>query len=401
MAVFNALQETMMLKKCVLTMLTLALSLSAVIAAEEEPAPEVAVNPMQVDPHEYLDRIELPPGFQIEIYADNILGPRAMVSSPSGVLFVGTSFVRFGEPPIGKVYAVLDNDGDKKADEIITIAEGLNHPNGVALRDGALYVAEINRILRYDDIEANLHNPPEPVVVYDGFPTDVHHGWKFIAFGPDDRLYVPVGAPCNICEPEPPYSSITSMKPDGSDLQIYARGIRNSVGFDWHPVTKELWFTDNGRDLWGSNRPPEELNHAPEPGLHFGFPYRYGRNLVDDTYPTTMTDADFTPATVELPAHNAPLGARFYTGKSFPAEYQNQIFIAHHGSWNRNPPDGYLISLVRLRDNAAPTYEVFASGWLIDEKYWGRPSYLEIMADGSLLVSDDFANVIYRISYSR
>lgn len=390
-----------MSKKLVLIMLILGFGLPGATAAEEEPAPEVAVNPMQVDPHEYLDRIKLPPGFQIEIYADNILGPRSMALSPSGVLFVGTNFVRFGEAPIGKVYAVLDNDGDNKADEIITVAEGLNHSNGVALRDGALYVAEINRILRYDNIEANLRTPPEPTVVYDGFPRDVHHGWKFIAFGPDDRLYVPIGAPCNICEPDEPYSSIVSMNPDGSDLQTYARGIRNSVGFDWHPSTKELWFTDNGRDLWGSNRPPEELNHAPRSGLHFGYPYRYGNNIVDDTFATSMTDEDFTPAAVELPPHNAPLGVRFYTGKSFPAEYHQQIFIAHHGSWNRKPPDGYRVSLVRLQNNQAPTYEVFASGWLIDEKYWGRPSYLEIMADGSLLVSDDFANIIYRISYRR
>ncbi|MGH8248544.1 MAG: PQQ-dependent sugar dehydrogenase [Gammaproteobacteria bacterium] len=377
-------------------LLSMVPSLPCVEAQEAEQT--VAINPMQVDPHEYVKKISLPKGFSISIYADQVTGARSMAQSPNGTLFVGT-FTEWGKPPYGKVYAIIDQDNDHKADEVITVAEGLNHSNGVALRDGNLYVSELNRILRYDDIEINLRKPPAPVVINDSYPTEFHHGWKFIRFGPDGRLYVPVGAPCNMCEPKEPHSTITSMKPDGTDLQIFARGIRNSVGFDWDPQTRELWFTDNGRDGWGNERPPEELNHAPRAGLHFGFPYRYGNNIEDTTFKTTMKDADFTPAAIELPAHRAGLGMRFYTGKSFPAEYRNQIFIAHHGSWNRSPPDGYRVSLVRLKDGNPAGYEDFATGWLIDEKFWGRPVDVEIAADGSLFVSDDFAHVIYRISY--
>jgi glucose/arabinose dehydrogenase len=370
----------------------------ALPAFAQEQEMTAAFNPMPVDANEYVSKIRLPPGFRIEIYAEKVTGARSLAMSPDGTLFVGTH-TEWGKPPYGKVYALRDDNGDHKADEVIVVAEGLNHSNGVAVRDGDLYVAELNRILRFDDIEKNLKTKPAPSVVNDSFPGDFHHGWKYIAFGPDGRLYVPVGAPCNICEPADTHGIITSMKPDGTDRQTYARGIRNSVGFDWHPVTKELWFTDNGRDGWGNDRPPEELNRAPKAGLHFGYPYRYGSNLVDDTFPTKMMDADFTPAALELPAHNAALGVQFYTGAMFPAEFKGQAFIASHGSWNRNPPDGYRLLLVRFKDNQAAAWEDFASGWLIDEKFWGRPVDMEQMPDGSLLVSDDFAHVIYRISY--
>ena len=353
----------------------------------------VAINPMPVDPAEYLDRIKLPEGFEISIYADNVPGARSMALSSKGTLFLGTRMDNKRQS-IGKVYAV--------ADKVYTIAEGLNVPNGVALHDGDLYVAEINRIIRYDNIEARLANPPEPVVINDTFPTDFHHGWKYIAFGPDGRLYVPVGAPCNICEPADTHAVITSIKPDGSDLQTYAKGIRNTVGFDWHPQTGELWFTDNGRDIWGDNTPPEELNHAPRAGMHFGFPYRYGKDLVDNEFKTDMKDTDFAPAALEMPAHNAALGIRFYTGDSFPEEYHNQAFIASHGSWNRSEPDGYRVFMARFNNGRAIGYEVFADGWLTEEKkFWGRPVDIEIMADGSLLVSDDFAGVVYRIAYKK
>ena len=381
----------------VAALLAAACTLPAVEAQEQEAT--VAMNPMPVDAQEYLQHIKLPRGFTISIYAE-VKGPREMALSDNGTLFVGTGFAEFGQPPIGKVYAIRDNDSDHKAEQVHTLAEGLNYPNGVALKDGDLYVAEISRILRFDDIENNLSPAPAPAVVTDKLPTEFHHGWKFIAFGPDGRLYVPVGAPCNMCEVKDLFGTIISMKPDGSDLQVYARGVRNTVGFDWHPETKELWFSDNGRDGWGNDRPPEELNHAPRAGMHFGFPYRYGRNTVDDTFRTTMKDEEFTPAALELPAHRAGLGMQFYTGQSFPAEYRNQVFLAHHGSWNRNPPDGYRVVLVRFKDGKPAGYEDFASGWLTPEqKFWGRPVDVEIAADGSLLVSDDFANVIYRISY--
>ncbi|MCH6559747.1 flagellar basal body P-ring protein FlgI, partial [candidate division KSB1 bacterium] len=272
--------------------------------------------------------------------------------------------------------------------------------------DGNLYVAEVDRILRFDNIEENLSNPPEPIVINDTFPKDRHHGWKFIRFGPDGKLYVPVGAPCNICEREKEiYATITRIDPDGLNLEIFSKGIRNTVGFDWHPETQELWFTENGRDLWGDDRPPEELNHAPRAGLHFGFPYRYGKALIDTTFKTDMKPADFEPAAFELPAHTAALGMRFYTGKSFPKEYHKQIFIAEHGSWNRSNPDGYCISVIKLKENRAVSYERFATGWLVEDnywggKYWGRPVDVEVLPDGSLLVSDDFAYCIYRISFS-
>lgn len=360
---------------------------------------DVAMNPMKdVDVDAYLEKVKLPPGFEISIYARDVTGARSMVLAPNGTLFVGT-FAKRGEAPYGKVYAVIDTDGDHRADKVITIARDLNHPNGVAVKDGNLYVAEIDRILRYDGVAANPEKATEPKVIAT-FPSDFHHGWKFIDFGPDGKLYVPVGAPCNICEPGPEHALIARMDADGSNREVYARGVRNSVGFDWHPETGEMYFTDNGRDEWGNDRPPEELNHAPRPGLHFGFPYRYGKGLVDDTYQTSMKNSDFRDPVVEFPAHNACLGLQFYTGDLFPDRYHQQAFVACHGSWNRQPPDGYRVSLVRFTDNQAVGYEHFASGWLQGEHYWGRPVDIELLADGSMLVSDDFNHVIYRISYT-
>jgi len=309
------------------------------------------------------------------------------------------SLGEFGKPPIGDVYAVRDEDGDGFAERVVTVASKLNYPSGVAVRDGNLYIGEISRILRIDAVGTRLGNPPAPVLVTDNLPDEYHHGWKFIGFGPDGKLYVPVGAPCNICEPDDRHGVINRVNPDGTGFEVYARGIRNSVGFDWHPVTGDLWFTDNGRDLWGNDRPPEELNHAPGPGLHFGFPYRYGKSLADPTYPTDLGDSAFQPAAIEFPAHNAMLGMRFYTGKQFPERYRNQAFIASHGSWNRAQPDGYRITLVKFEDNLAVGYEQFATGWLIDGKFWGRPADVLVMPDGALLVADDFNGCIYRITY--
>ena len=379
-------------------LVTLAGCCGAVAAQESGPPPGFYQNPLKVNPADYLDRIQLPPGFHISIYASGLQAPRQLAMSRDGTLFVGT-FGNFGEPAVGKVYAVRDTNGDGKADQVITVASGLNYPNGVALHDGDLYVAEINRILRYPDILAHLDHPPKPVVVRDDYPKEYHHGWKFIHFGPDGKLYVPVGAPCNVCVPDAEHGVITRINANGSDKQVYARGIRNSVGFDWNPLTGVLWFTDNGRDVMGHNIPPEELNRAPVAGLDFGYPYRYGKDLVDPMFKTDRPASDFTPAALEIPAHRAPLGIQFYTGKSFPEKYRNQLFIAQHGSWNRNPPDGYRVSLATIRDGKVVSFEDFATGWLIDGRFWGRPVDLEVMADGSLLVSDDFANVIYRISY--
>jgi len=341
-----------------------------------------------------LKSIRLPPGFEISPYATNVPGARSMALGPDGVLFVGTR-------KEGKVYAVLDRKAGNRADEVVTIARGLTLPNGVAYRDGSLYVAEISRILRYDDIARRLRNPGKPVVVYDRFPTARHHGWKFIRFGPDGMLYVPVGAPCNVCEVEDPFGSITRVRPDGTGFDIFARGVRNSVGFDWDPETKDLWFTDNGRDWLGDDLPPDELNHAPVKGLHFGFPYRHGKEILDPKFGNRRRKGEFVSPARELGAHVASLGMRFYTGTMFPESYRKQIFIAEHGSWNRSTPIGYRITLVRLENGRPKGYEVFAEGWLSDGRAWGRPVDVLVMPDGALLVSDDKAGAIYRISYRK
>lgn len=343
-----------------------------------------------------LDKIKLPPGFKIGVFAENLEGARSLCLSPNGTLFVGTR-------DKDKVYALRDTNGDHVADQTYTIASGLNSPNGVAFRNGSLYVAEISRILRFDDIENQLNNPPKPVVVYDKYPTDDHHGWKYIAFGPDGKLYVPVGAPCNICEPEKPiYATITRLDVDNpGEPEIVQRGIRNTVGFTWHPVTKELWFTDNGRDWLGDDSPACELNHAPKDGMHFGYPYCHQGDLQDPKFGDKRPCSDFTPPAQKLGPHVAPLGLEFYTGKNFPATYQNQIFIAEHGSWNRSKKIGYQISLVNVDANGNCTgYSPFASGWLEeDDSVWGRPVDVELLPDGSMLVSDDYGNAIYRIWY--
>lgn len=359
--------------------------------ATEAPAEEAAAT-SAAQPLPYT--INLPEGFQIAYFATGVNGARSMTLSPDGTLFVGTR-------DTGNVYALRDVNQDFVADEVIRIASGLNSPNGVAFKDGALYVAEINRILRFDDIEPQLANPPEPEVVYDGYPTDTHHGWKYLRFGPDGYLYVPVGAPCNICEPGEPYASITRLALDGSEPEIFASGIRNTVGFDWHPETGELWFTDNGRDNLGDDIPPDELNRATEAGLNFGYPYCHAGTIVDPEFGGDHTCDEFTPPAITLGPHVAGLGVRFYTGDMFPAEYQNQIFIAEHGSWNRTEPIGYRVSLVRLEGDQAVSYDVFADGWLQDDgTVVGRPVDLLVLPDGSLLVSDDDAGAIYRISYT-
>lgn len=340
--------------------------------------------------------LEVPEGFVIAPYAQNVKGARSMARSPGGVLYVGSR----GE---GKVYAITDADNDYKADTVITVARGLRSPNGVAVHDGALYVAEISRILRYDNMDQNLHAPPEPQIIRDDFPTVGHHGWKYIAFGPDDKLYVPVGAPCNVCRSEREiFASITRMNPDGSDLEIIARGVRNSVGFDWHPVSGELWFTDNGRDMMGDNQPPDELNRLTATGQHFGYPYLHGRDIRDPDYGTEgrQLSISFQPPVRALGPHVAALGMLFYTGTMFPAKYKNRLLIAEHGSWNRSTKIGYRITQVELAQNEALSYEPLVEGWLQDNgSVWGRPVDLLQLPDGSVLISDDYGDMIYRLQY--
>lgn len=341
-----------------------------------------------------LAKIKLPPGFKIELYAENIKNARSLCLSPRGTLFIGTR-------DDGRVWAVRDENKDHKAEKVYTIARGLKSPNGVAFRNGDLYVAEISRILRFKDIENRLDNPGQPEVVYDQYPTESHHGWKYIAFGPDGKLYVPVGAPCNICErKEEIYASITRLDVDTKKMEVVQRGIRNTVGFTWHPENKQLWFTDNNRDWMGEDQPACELNHASKDGLHFGYPYCHQGDLPDPEFGKKKNCSEFTPPAQKLGAHVAPLGLKFYQGNMFPASYKNQVIIAEHGSWNRQSPLGYRLTLVKLdKDQKSISYTVFAEGWLQNGKAWGRPVDLEHMPDGSLLVSDDEADVVYRISY--
>lgn len=341
----------------------------------------------------------LPPGFEIAIYSDQVPVARSMALSPGGVLFVGTRE--------GNVYALVDRNRDNVAEHVYEIARGLNQPNGVAFKDGALYVAEISRVLRYDNIENLLTKPPQPVVVFDKLPTDKHHGWKYIAFGPDGWLYVPIGAPCNVClSKDPRFASMTRVNLQTGQSEIYAHGIRNTVGFSWHPQTKHLWFTDNGRDWLGDNSPPDELNQAPKSGMHFGFPFCHAGTISDPEYGKGHPCKDYTPPVVTLGPHVAALGMKFYTGNMFPPEYKNRVFIAEHGSWNRTSPLGYRVTMVSFPPNQPQKYEVFAEGWLRkgffgEKRPTGRPVDVLVMPDGALLVSDDLAGAIYRISYKK
>jgi glucose/arabinose dehydrogenase len=338
-----------------------------------------------------LNEITLPPGFRITVYTADVPNARQMALGPSGVVFVGSRSE-------GKVYAVVDRDGGNRT--VHVVASGLNQPSGIAFRDGALYVAAVNRILRYRDVARDPAHPPKPEVVTDAYPSDAHHGWKFIAFGPDGRLYVPVGAPCNICTPPGPlHATITRLDLAGGRPEVVARGVRNSVGFDFDPASGDLWFTDNGRDWLGDDQPPDELNHLTKVGEHFGFPFCHGNGLRDPEHNAGHACGEFTPPARELGPHVAAIGMRFYTGRMFPEKYRGGVFIAEHGSWNRSTPIGYRVTFVKIENGRATSYEPFAAGWLKGGAASGRPADVLVMPDGALLVSDDKAGRIYRITY--
>jgi glucose/arabinose dehydrogenase len=347
-----------------------------------------------------LGYLEAPAGFEISIFAEGVTNARQMAMSDSGVLYVGSRRE-------GKVYAVVDNNNDFLADSVYTIIEGLRLPNGVAYKDGALFVAEVSKIWRFDNIDQNYADSPEPVLVTDELPTEGHHGWKYIAFGPDDKLYVPIGAPCNICnheEDNPLFATLTKMNADGSEHEIVAKGIRNTVGFTWHPETGNIWFTDNGRDWLGDDIPPCELNEITGEDQHFGYPYLHGNDVWDPKFGEDgkpMADL-FKKPVQELGAHVAPLGVIFYTGNMFPTSYKNRALIAEHGSWNRSSKVGYQISQVIFDDDGNPTeYKPFITGWLAgEEDIKGRPVSILQLQDGSLLISDDDSGKIYRVTYS-
>ncbi|MFA5982600.1 MAG: PQQ-dependent sugar dehydrogenase [Methylococcaceae bacterium] len=343
---------------------------------------------------ELLAQLHLPPGFSISIFADGVPNARSLALGDEGVVFVGNGSE-------GKVYAVRDSNHDGIAEQRYVIAEGLYMPNGLAYKDGALYVAEVNRIIRFDYIIQQLENPPKPIVVYDRFPSDRHHGWKYLRFGPDNKLYTAVGAPCNLCNPtQEIYTSLVRLNQDGSGFEMLARGIRNSVGFDWEPTTKALYFTDNGRDYLGDDIPPEELNRWTEKGQHFGYPFCHGGTILDPEFGAGKKCADFIPPVWKFNAHMAALGIRFYKGGQFPAEYKNQLFVAQHGSWNRTQPQGYRVVMVKFVQGKPVSDRVFIDGWLKpDGEVLGRPVDVLELPNGSLLISDDKLGVIYKVEF--
>jgi glucose/arabinose dehydrogenase len=303
----------------------------------------------------------------------------------------------------GSVYAIPDANRDGRAEAVRVIAEGLDEPNGVDVLGGALYVAEVSRIRRFDAIEEQLQKatPPTSRVVFTGLPDARGHQWRYLRAGPDGRLWIGIGAPCNVCRRDDPFASISRLAPEGNELEVWARGVRNSVGFDWQPGTGVLWFTDNGRDWLGDDRPPDELNVAPRAGMHFGFPHCQGGDVVDPDEGKGRACSEFVPPAAKLDPHVAALGMRFYRGSMFPREYRHTVFIAEHGSWNRSKPIGYRVTAVDVRGESAGNYRPFAEGWLQPDGAWGRPVDVLGLPDGSLLVSDDVQGSVYRITYRR
>ncbi len=347
-----------------------------------------------------IQKLSLPKGFSISVFAENVTNARQMALGDKGTVFVGSR-------KAGLVNAVVDNNNDGKADEVIEIASGLNMPSGLTFRNGDLYVAEVHQVLKFSNIEAHLKEPPKPVIAVPNLPTEKHHGWKYVDFGPDDWLYVPVGTPCNVCMTkgsekfdDPRFDSILKFNLETGEQKWVAKGIRNSVGFDWHPKTGEFWFSDNGRDWLGDDTPPCEINHVSKEGQHFGYPFFFGASIADPEFGKGKNASDYRAPALDLEAHVAPLGIQFYNGKMFPDSYQDKLFVAEHGSWNRSKKSGYRVMMATIRDNKVIDYQPFIQGWLEQaEEVWGRPVALLVMPDGSMLVSDDFANAIYRITY--
>jgi glucose/arabinose dehydrogenase len=344
--------------------------------------------------HGEIPDIKVPAAFHITHYSDRTANARSLALADDGTVYVGTMTE-------GKVYALQDKDGDGYAETVKTIAQGLNVPNGVAWYQGDLYVAELHRIIKIKDVAHHLDGGATFEAVYSCFPNEKHHGWKYLRVGPDHKLYVPVGAPCNICfSSNEVFASLTRMDLDGSHFEIYAKGLRNSVGFDWLPGTGELYATDNGRDYLGNDVPSDELNHVSRAAQHFGYPWCHGGDISDPEYGKQHACTEFAPPAWKFPAHVAPLGIHFYQGKQFPVSYQGQLFVAQHGSWNREQPQGYRVVLVRFQAGKPVSDEIFASGWLhADGKITGRPVDILEMPDGALLVSDDLAGAVYRIGY--
>lgn len=364
----------------------------------------VAACARPVDAQSASSQWTVPAGFQVELFAENVPNARSMAIGAQGTVFVGSQ-------RNGRVHALIDSNGDHKSDRMVVIAQGLDQPNGVAFHNGALYVATASKLLRFDDIERRLDAPPTAVVVRDSLPNSrAGHNWKFISFGPDNLLYMSVGSTCNVCIPAPQVAAIIRMKPDGSNLEVFAEGVRNSVGFDFHPTTRELWFTDNGRDNMGDDMPSDELNVAWKQGLHFGFPFCHQGDVPDPVFGAQRACSTFEPPARKMGGHVASIGMTFYTGNMFPASFKNAAIIAEHGSWNRTVPSGYRVVAVRTDGRRAVSEETLVEGFLPNTAGGGRgataaavgrPADVMQMPDGSILVSDDTGNRLLRVSYKK
>jgi len=351
------------------------------------------MSPQPPENPELIKYVNLPEGFRIHSFAEAVEGARSVVVSDSGWVFVGTRAA-------GKVYALKDLDGDFESDTMITLVEGLQQPNGVALHQDDLYIAEISKVWRIPDIANEIPDQWNAELVYDALPTETHHGWRYIKFGPDGKLYIAIGAPCNVClEEDERFATICRMDPDGSNFEVVHSGIRNSVGFDWHPETGMLWFTDNGRDWWGDDLPACELNVAAEDFNHYGFPFCHQGDLPDDDFGTEHSCDEFKAPALLLGPHVAPLGIAFLYHADVPSAFRDKLLIAEHGSWNRSIPIGYRVSMTSVREAQTGKYEIFAEGWLDGENKKGRPVDVSLYTDGSILLSDDFSHRIYRIYY--
>ena len=387
--------------------LVVALALAPLVGAQQAPPPwkqgqppEMANSPLapiaqppapKAAADIPVDKIKVPAGFKVELWASGLSNARVMTWGDKGTLFVSSRVA-------GNVYAVVDSGGTR---EVKTIAKGLQLPNGVAFKDGALYIAEVSKISKMEGIEDRLDNPPDMKTVYDILPRDLPHGWKYIAFGPDGKLYFNIGAPCNICIPPDTHANISRVNSDGTGFEYVAFGVRNSVGFDWHPTTKHLYASVHGRDWLGDNLPNDTLIQITKKGQHFGYPYCHQGDLPDPEFGKGRKCSEFTKPFLKTGPHVAGNGVQFYTGGMFPAEYKNRVFLAQRGSWNRTEMTGFRVMMLTVSAGKPPKYEVFAEGWKQGTSIWGRPVYTQMMKDGSLLISDDYAGAIYRVTYQK
>jgi glucose/arabinose dehydrogenase len=337
-----------------------------------------------------VDKLKAAKGFKIEVYASGMANARSLALGDKGTVFVGSRLV-------DKVYAITEKDGKR---EVKVVASGLYRPNGVAFKNGTLYIAELSQISKIEGIEDKLDNPPKPTVIYSDLPKDEAHGWKYLAIGPDNKLYFEVGQPCNNCIPDDKHGQMRRINLDGSGMEVIARGIRNTVGFDWHPGSKEMYFTDNSRDWMSEDLPNDELNRITKVGLHFGSPFCYQGDIPDPEFGWGRKCSEFEPPIKLMGPHAAALGMKFYTGGSFPAKYKNQLLVARHGSWNKTNKFGGDVVLVNIKkDGTAGEIEPFVTGFLENNSYVGRPVDILVMKDGAILISDDWNGAVWRVSY--